>query len=166
MTMRNIWFWHHQLLWKRDGIEIELRAEASTWDLCTYSTTLNIYPYHYQSYWQRMCLLFWLWVTATHKLVSSLGGQGDISITYPPSLSNTTMNKLMVIYKTLKVYWTKQKTLLQWYRSMFWCISSTSFLYDVGFLSVCCEYILLPLVNKNAVLGIWQCRIEKSRNSK
>ena len=37
---------------------------------------------------------------------------------------------------------------------------------DLGFPSVCCECILLPLFNKEAALGLWQGRIEQGRNSK
>ena len=37
---------------------------------------------------------------------------------------------------------------------------------DVGFPSVCCENVLLPLVNKEGALGLWQHRIEQGGNFK
>ena len=37
---------------------------------------------------------------------------------------------------------------------------------DVGFPYVCCVYVLLPLVNKEADLGLLEHRIEQGRNSK
>ena len=37
---------------------------------------------------------------------------------------------------------------------------------DLGFPSVFCECILLPLFNKEAALGLWKGRIEQGRNSK
>ena len=37
---------------------------------------------------------------------------------------------------------------------------------DLGFPSVCCDRILLPLCHKESALGVWQARIEQGRNSK
>ena len=37
---------------------------------------------------------------------------------------------------------------------------------DVGFPSVCCECAVLPLVNKEAALGLWKGRTEEGGNSK
>ena len=36
----------------------------------------------------------------------------------------------------------------------------------MGFPSGCCEYVLLPLVNKEAALGLLKCRIGQGGNSK
>ena len=37
---------------------------------------------------------------------------------------------------------------------------------DLGFPSVCCDRILLPLCHKESALSVWQARIEQGRNSK
>ena len=37
---------------------------------------------------------------------------------------------------------------------------------DVGFPSVCCECVLVPLVNKESALSLWQGRLKLSRRSK
>ena len=33
----------------------------------------------------------------------------------------------------------------------------------MGFPSACCEYVLLPLLNKEAVWGLWEERIEQKK---
>ena len=37
--------------------------------------------------------------------------------------------------------------------------------YDVGFSSVCCEYVLLPLINKESVLCLWKDSIKSGEKS-
>ena len=37
--------------------------------------------------------------------------------------------------------------------------------YDVGFPSVCCEYVLLPLINKDSALCLWKDSINSGEKS-
>ena len=44
------------------------------------------------------------------------------------------------------------------------CNFKPFYIFDVGFPSVCCEYVLLPLVNKEAALAYGKAEYSKAGN--